>query len=220
MFIPVVIQLVALLSGHSQLEIKLDLYRGDDKVGYGTFTESTERGGHRSRRIKLWAKDDAETRIKIDNTKVVDSNAFPISEREEVVRESASMRSVIICEVRYDKNGAAVYSEYKDKVLYTKRTFPPLPGSSRADASDLWFTKVLPSSGTTVHSTVFDIEYAKWREVETTYLGKKWITVNGRQVEANEVRDIRDNKVRTVYLDDKGQPVLMKNGDLRTEKHF
>ena len=127
MFIPVVIQLVALLSGHSQLEIKLDLYRGDDKVGYGTFTESTERGGHRSRRIKLWAKDDAETRIKIDNTKVVDSNAFPISEREEVVRESASMRSVIICEVRYDKTGQPSIQNIKTRFSTQNERFRPSP---------------------------------------------------------------------------------------------
>jgi hypothetical protein len=220
MFKALVIPFLALFGAHVQQEIKLDLFHGDDRVGSGTFKESTDKHGHRTRVIALYARDDAETKVKIVNTKVVDGNAFPIMEEEEFTQESGSIRSTIVWKVRYDRNGAAVLSESKDRKRYPDRTFAPIPGYSRADASDLWFSKVSPSMGTTVTSTVFDIEHAKWQVVETTYLGRKWIAVGGRQVEANEVRDIRDGNVKRVYLDDRGQPILMKNGQMRTEKHF
>ncbi len=212
--------MATLLLGHSQLEIKLDLYQGGDKVGFGSYKESTDRNGHRTREMKLWAKDDAQTKIRVFSTKVVDTNAYPISEEEQFDQESSSIRTSIVWRVRYDRSGNAIVTEYKDHQLKTEHTFPPIPGYSRADASDLWFSKVVPQPGTRAMSTVFDIEHAKWQVVETTFVGRRWITVSGRQIEANEVRDIRDGNVRNVFLDDKGQPVLMKNGPLRTEKRF
>ena len=211
--------LIVLFAFHGQVETKLDLFRADEKVGSGLFSEKVH-GGHRIRETRFYTKDDAETKVRIINIKVVDSNAFPISEDEEFDRENRGFRSSLEWKVQYDKHGAAILSEFKDRKLLTKQTFAPIPGFSRADASDLWFNKVIPTVGTRVTCTVFDIEHARWQVVETTYLGKKWITVNNRQIEANEVIDIRDGNVRKVYLDDKGQPVLMRNGPLRTEKHF
>ncbi len=127
----------------------------------------------------------------------------------------------MVLTVTYDDTGAAQLTEIKNKTKFTtERSYVPPPGYSRADVSDLWFSRTRPVPGTTVSSTIFDIEHARWQIVETTYTGRKSIIVGGRQVMVNEVVDVRDGNTRLVYLDEKGLPVLMKNGQSRTEKHF
>ena len=220
---PAIIPLLAIFAGHNQLETRLDLFSGDSKIGTGLYRETIDHKGHRKIEFHIWGQRADGTKVAIAQTKLIDDKAFPITEDEKYIEQASGPngpRTETLYHVRYDDSGAAVFSMTSGKNSTTRRTYPPLPGYSRADASDLWFSKTVPLPGTTVTSTVFDIENQNWQVVETTFLKRTWITVGGRQIEANEVRDIRDGKVRKVYLDDKGQPVLMKNGQLRTEKHF
>jgi len=220
MFKASVIPVLAIFAGHLQAEIKLDLFSGDDKLGIGTYRETFDRKGHRTSEFKIWSKGDTGMKIAIVKTKVIDAQGFPIREEEQIVQEVGRNRTERVLTVRYDDSGAAILSEHRGKTRFTERIYMPIPGYSRSDASDLWFSRTNPLPGTTVTSTVFDIEHARWQVVETTFIGKRWISVGGRQIEANEVRDVRDGNTRRVYLDDKGQPVLMKNGQMRTEKHY
>jgi len=219
MFKPL-IQLLAIFAAHNQLETKLDLFIGDDKVGTGIYKESKDHHGNRTSEFRIYSTRSDGSKIRLINTKVIDSKAFPIMEEEQIDEDLGRKHASTIWKVRYTDNGTAIFSETVDKVRYADRIKAPPAGYSRADSSDLWFTQTVPLPGTTVTSTSFAIEAKTWQVVETTYIGRKWITVGGRQIEANEVRDIRDGKVRRVFLDDKGQPVLMNNGKMRTEKHF
>jgi len=212
--------MVIIASHHVQTETKLDLFSDDDKVGVGTYKESVDHKGHRTCEFHMWSKPDSDTKVSVYQVKVIDAQAFPIREEEVIVQVEGSTRKELTISVRYDSSGAARVIETKGKKKTTERIFMPIPGLSRADASDLWFSKTIPLPGTTVSSTVFDIENLVWRRVETTYVGKRWITVGGRRVESNEIRDVRDSNTRMVYLDDHGQPLLMKKGSNRTEKHF
>jgi hypothetical protein len=209
-----------LLAGHSDAKTNLDLYRGDESVGVGTYEESTDHKGHRTSKFHIWTKDDSERKSSVFLVKVIDAQAFPLREEYHKVENYGKTRKEQIISVIYKDSGEAQVSEQEGKKHLTKRIFMPIPGLSRADASDLWFCTTVPLQGTRVTSTVFDIENMRWQAVETTYVGKRWITVGNRQVEANEIRDVRDGSTRWVYLDDKGQPLLMKNGSIRTERHF
>jgi hypothetical protein len=221
MFNAPLIPVLVLLGGHLlQAETKLDLFIGDEKVGYGTYKETTDHHGHRTTEFHIWSKPDSDTKVAVYQVKVIDAQGFPIREEERITQIDGKSRKDWVLTVKYDSSGAARVTEAKGKAKTTERIFMPIPGLSRADASDLWFSKTVPMPGTRVSSTVFDVENMVWRRVETTYIGKHWITVGGRQVEANEIRDVRDDYTRMVYLDDRGQPLLMKKGQNRTEKHF
>ena len=209
-----------LFGGHTQAQIKLDLFSGDEKVGTGTYRETFDHKGHRTSEFLIKSLDDADKKVSVFQVKVIDAQGFPINEEEHIVEQDGRRRTDRLLIVVYDKSGAAHLTEHHGKERLTERIFMPIPGLSRADSSDLWFSKTIPLPGTTVLSTVFDIEHTRWQKVETTYVGKRWITVEGRQIEANEIRDVRDYNVRRVYVDDKGQPLLMKNGPIRTERHF
>lgn len=215
-----VISAVALSSGSFQAETKLDLYNGDLQVGTATYKETFDHKGNRTTEFHIWSREDADDKVAMSNIKVISPLAFPIREDERFVEQIGKQRIVTLMSVRYDDSGAARFTKTLGKTKYSMRIYPAAPGYSRADASDLWFSKTHPLPGTTVSSTVFDIEHPHWEIVETTFVGRRWITIEGRQIEANEVRDIRDGKVRFVYLDDRGQPVLMQNGPMRTTKHF
>ena len=220
MFNASIIPVLAICVGFFQAETKLDLFSGDLNVGYGTYKESTDRQGHRTSRFQIRSREDSGSKTEVVLVKVIDGQGFPIREEETITLQEGKKRTERVLVVRYDESGAAHLTEQRGKTRFSERIYMPIPGYSRADASDLWFSKTRPLPGTTVTSTVFDIEHSRWRVVETTYIGKRWIVVGGRQVEAHEVRDIRDGNTRKLYLDDRGQPVLMKNGQMRTEKHF
>ncbi len=219
MFETTILSVIALCAGFSQTETKLNLYSGDNAAGKGTYTEKFDHHGRKTSVFRLVGSSGGVVRT-ITQTKVIDSRAFPISEEEVITEKGPRSKSELVLKVRYDDTGAAILDMTKDKVSTTTRSYVPLPGYSRADLSDLWFSKIRPTVGTTVRSTVFDIENARWQRVETTYVGKRSIYISERRLEVHEVRDVRDGIVREVYLDDKGQPVLMKSGQYRTEKHF
>jgi len=223
MFKFLVIPALATFAGYTQTVTNLNLYRYETKVGSGKYTETKSGHGNRTSTFEIQSSDDGGTSIHIKQVKVIDTRAFPISEEEDMTEISAGPKPHVLrkikLKVRYDDSGAAVLSKFEEG-SWTERTFVPIPGYSRADASDLWFSKVIPKAGTTVSSTVFDIENAKWQVIKTTYVGKKWISIGGRQLETNEVQDVRDGGLRQVYLDNKGQPVLMINREMRTEKKF
>jgi len=221
MLTALVIPVLVIFAGHHvQTETKLDLYSDDEKVGYGTYKETVGHKGQRTSEFRMWSKPDADTKISVHQLKVIDAQGFPIREEEAVVEIDGKKRKDYSITVNYDSAGRAHVVVQKDKTKSKEQIFLPIPGLSKADASDLWFTKTNPLPGTTVSSTLFDIENLVWRRVQTTYDGKRWISVGGRQVEANQIRDVRDGTARIVYLDDRGQPLLMKKGPNRTEKHF
>lgn len=218
-FIPVLIAMV----GFSKTEIQLDIYRGDAKVGGGSYSEKFDHGRKTSIFILQGKEDDGTTR-KIVQTKVIDRNAVPITESETITESGSGGKHEISLKVHYDDTGTAVLvvtqDDHQSRARTTERTTSPPLGYSLADESDLWFSQKQPSPGTTVRSTVFDIENARWQRVETTYVGKRWINLGVHRIQVHEVRDVRDGVLREVYLDDKGLPVLMKAGMFRTEKHF
>lgn len=201
-------------------DIKLDLFLGESKIGTGTYSESFDHHGRKTSVTKLWGKNVKGVKMTITQIKEIDKDGYPIHEEETVIEGTGKQADERNYNVKYDSTGAAILILVTNKRATTERSFVPPPGLSRADASDLWFSKTKPLSGTSIRSTVFDIENMSWQIVETTFVGKRWVTASGRSVEANLIVDIRDGVKREVYLDDKGLPVLMKTGPHRVEKHF
>jgi len=220
MFKASIIPVLVFAASHTEFQTKLDLFKGDLPAGSGTYTEKFDRSGHKTSTFLLKGREVGGVDRTVHQIKVIDGNAFPISEEETIIEKGPKGRYELILKVRYDSTGAAILDTTEDKYKTTTRSYVPLAGYSLADESDLWFSKTHPKAGTTVRSTVFDIENSGWQRIETTYIGKKWITVDGHRLNVHEVRDVRDGVMREVYLDDKGQPVLMKSGQFRTEKRF
>jgi hypothetical protein len=219
MFKAAIIPVLVFTASHFQSEVKLDCYKNDVFAGKGTYTEKFEHG-RRTSTFHLSGHEKRGIDRTIIQVKTIDSRAFPISEEETVVETGPGGKHELELKVRYDDTYTAILVTVEDRVKTTERTYPPPPGYSLADESDLWFSRLRPVPNTTVRSTVFDIENHGWQRIETTYIGKCWISVGNRRLEVNEVRDVRDGVLREVYLDDKGLPVLMTSGQNRTERHF
>ena len=217
--IPILMCVCALHSDKTKVE--LDFYNDGMKIGTGSYEEIFDRkAGQKTSIFKIIGTGKGGGKLVITQTKVIDRSAYPLSEKEVTEEIGGRSPSRTVSEVTYDDTGTAILRLITSKGR-TVRTFNPPRGYSRADVSDLWFSwipNVTP--GTTVQSTVFDIEKPSWQRIETKYVGKTWITVSGHSIECHEVQDIRDGNARKLYLDDHGMPVLMINGPFRTEKHF
>lgn len=93
---------------------------------------------------------------------------------------------------------------------------PILPSAVPAqDDSAFWFIRDHPKPGATVYFGWFDIMNLKWIAIERTYIGKKPIPNSPIVGDANVVTERRDGVDSTLYLDDRGEPILIESGTTR-----
>ena len=88
-----VIPALAVFACRVQVEAKLDLFDGDERVGFGTYKDSVDHKGRRTTVFHLWSRADAVTKTSITHTKVIDSQGFPIREEEEQIERTGGTRS-------------------------------------------------------------------------------------------------------------------------------
>lgn len=98
----------------------------------------------------------------------------------------------------------------KDVSLATKTT--------RADPTNFWWKGVVPEVGKTVTYQSFDLESQEWSDVTLKYVGKATIKLGDKDVEANEVDRTEGDESSKIYVDDKGDAVLVEDGDMRIER--
>jgi hypothetical protein len=93
----------------------------------------------------------------------------------------------------------------------------------RADATNFWFKTVHPKEGDSVTYQSFSVEDPEdlaWTDVTLKLVGKKTVKVGGKDVEANEIDRTEGEDKSTIYVDDKGDAVLViqADGNLRFER--
>ena len=92
--------------------------------------------------------------------------------------------------------------------------------TSRVDPTNFWFKKGSPDVGTSVVYQGFDVLEGKWSDITLKYVGKKKIKVDGQEVEANEIDRTEGDDSSTIYVDSKGDLVLLVDGDMRIERQM
>lgn len=92
-------------------------------------------------------------------------------------------------------------------------------GASLKDPSEFWFVRDRPAPGATVKFTGFNSDTHRWDQVESTYLGKRTITIGDVKYDGFEIRVMRNGKPGTVVVNDKGEIIqLIDTSGLRLER--
>jgi hypothetical protein len=87
----------------------------------------------------------------------------------------------------------------------------PLSGkTSRADATNFWWKKAPPKEGDSVTYQSFEMDDLKWTDVTLKYVGKAKIKIGDKEIEANEVDRTEGDETSKIYVDDKGDPLLLE----------
>ncbi len=98
-----------------------------------------------------------------------------------------------------------------------------IPWASKLDVADTtnrWFISFQPKPGETVSYQGFDTLKGRWHDIKITFLGKSSVTIDKRKVSANLLRRQADGKISTEYLDEKGMPLLIDDGQMKLERKF
>ena len=98
----------------------------------------------------------------------------------------------------------------KDITLATKTT--------RADPSNFWFKKVTPDPGTSITYQSFDLQEAKWSDVTLKFVGKVKVKIGDQELEENEIDRKEGEDETKIYVDTKGDAVLIIDGEMRIER--
>jgi|GEM_PF-6735036 len=85
--------------------------------------------------------------------------------------------------------------------------------TARADATNFWFKPNKPKDGDSVTYQAFDVEDLSWSDVTLKMVGKKTVKVGGKDVDAYEIDRTQGDDKSTIYVDDKGDAVLVVEGD-------
>jgi hypothetical protein len=116
----------------------------------------------------------------------------------------------------FNKDGASV--TLLDGGKRTVKAVSLAATAPRTSLSEFWFIRDMPKSGQFEESYQFNVDSLEWELVRSDYRGKKTLKIEGRSVAVHEVTSKRGDKVTTAYLDDKGLPVLVDQGDVKMVK--
>jgi hypothetical protein len=90
--------------------------------------------------------------------------------------------------------------------------------TSRVDATNFWWKTTKPDPGQTVTYQSFDMEEMKWSDVTLKFVGKAKVKIGGQEYDANEIDRTEDDETSKVYVDDKGDALVIEDGDMRIER--
>jgi hypothetical protein len=62
------------------------------------------------------------------------------------------------------------------------------------------------------------MEELKWSDVTLKYVGKAKIKIGDKELEENEIDRTSGDEEEKIYVDDKGDAVLIVDGDMRIER--
>ncbi len=99
-----------------------------------------------------------------------------------------------------------------------EKDIPLADKTSRADATNFWWKSVTPKAGDSVTYQSFNMEQLTWSNVTLKYVGKAKVKIGDKELEANEVERTEDEETTKVYLDEKGDPLVVEEGDMRIER--
>jgi hypothetical protein len=88
----------------------------------------------------------------------------------------------------------------------------------RADPTNFWWKGVTPDAGQTVTYQSFDLETLTWSDVTLKFVGRTKVKLGDKEVDANEVDRTEGEESSKIYVDDKGDALLVEDGDMRIER--
>jgi hypothetical protein len=164
---------------------------------------------------------------------------------DSVITMSGDGKSVEIHEIlHYGKNGVATSGSYevtggdqdaKIKAKFSddganvslwagdqkdEKTVALSTKTSRSDLSNFWFKKSKPDVGATVTYQTFDFEELKWADVTLQFVGRAKIKVGDKDLEENEIDRTEGDRSSKIYVDEKGDAVLILDGEMRVERQM
>jgi hypothetical protein len=90
--------------------------------------------------------------------------------------------------------------------------------TSRVDATNFWFKKDKPALGDTVTYQAFDLQEMKWSDVKLKFVGKAKVKIGDTEIEENEIDRTEGEETTQIYVDEKGDAVLILDGEMRIER--
>jgi hypothetical protein len=84
---------------------------------------------------------------------------------------------------------------------------------SRACTYEFWFLRDQPKTGDKVTAFYFDVDKLAWVDRTTTYVGPTNVSINGKLLPSFHIRTTSGDQVIDAYVDDKGRPLRITNGD-------
>lgn len=188
--------------------IQLRVSQGNKKVGevVNSFRLTPEGNKVSDTRMSIEL---APVKATITITTTVDALGFPVRKiQKSQIGESGDKVSII---VDFSKTNAHYVREIKG--VRTVSNYPVPEGISPADPSEFWFLRDRPGAGTKVKFASFNIDLQKWEIVETTYVGKKTLIIDGAEKAGFEVSVLRDGRAGTLIVDERGQILQMVTAD-------
>jgi hypothetical protein len=183
----------------------VDETTGDDDSGYvddSTLTMTHEGQSATIHEISRYGKDG------IDLSKIV-----------EVTQEGHNLKVKAVL----GDDGAKV--SIWDDDQKDEQEVPLADKTPRADATNFWWKNSKPSSGDSVTYQSFDMEEMKWTKVTLKFVGRSKIKIGDQELDANEVDRTQievdhpeAQETSKVYVDDKGDPLVIEEGEMRIER--
>lgn len=90
-----------------------------------------------------------------------------------------------------------------------------IPKISIADPSIWWFIKNKPTPKQSYRYQTISPATLAWSEVMVQYLGPGQVDLRGKKVSGHRVDETRGKERSTVWLDDKGMPLIIDQGKLK-----
>ena len=95
----------------------------------------------------------------------------------------------------------------------------PLPrGSQFKQPQEFWFIRDHPDPGASSTSCVFELASGKWIDHVQTFVGDRQIVIGNKTMTAHKITSVMAGRTITEYLDSKGLPLKIEQGDLIFER--
>ncbi len=194
------------------------LYRvssGGAVVGKAYFKHLPEPDGGRRLIWTLFLKSGGLD-IRVRNEAVYSSEGLPTYKLLET--EYPAMKRTDRAEVTLTK-GLATGTITTDRKVrkVNEQLDPSLPV---ADPSIFWFRTVRPEVGDRVTFYHFDLDALRWSLVETSYVGPRTLTIDGREVEGHMTITTRAGEDGEVFMGGDGNVLRMRSGPFVIERQW
>ena len=187
--------------------VTLDAFQNGKAVGNVQFTRSIQ-GGIQTNITKITSIQNGTSTVLV-MTAVFDPSGTPLSKGLEVHQggQNATLKAIL------SKGSAHVAIDAGGKKA--TRDLPTKTATSITDPSIWWFVKTAPKPGASVKYQSLNLTNMTWEDIESIYGGKKAVKVGAKTVTAHQVTQKRQNGTSTIYVDDKGMPVLIEQPTIR-----
>ncbi|HVL38530.1 MAG TPA: hypothetical protein VM328_03970 [Fimbriimonadaceae bacterium] len=194
------------LAAAAHAQARYDIFLDDKKFGTGSLTQMVSKEGIKTVKLILNLRVDGGE-IRVTNESQYGPTGRPIRKYLETVAVGTNQRRQIVA--TFTPGGAFVVDERSGDRRTAQRPVPD--GQGIEDAAEFWFIRGIPKPGEEVKALRFDLEKLEWRMQTSSYVGPADVQLGRRTLKGHELTV----DGRTIYVDDKGLPLLMEVGNLR-----